>query len=60
MMMLDISDNEGDGNQPDLPPVLDFADLIDSEVQHQEEELEEKLKSCMARQAHHHKSIRCM
>eukprot|EP00978_Attheya_sp_CCMP212_P029274 scaffold103475_cov67-Attheya_sp.AAC.3 len=39
--IMDDSDNEG--NQPaELPPVLDFTDLIESEVLHQEEELERK------------------
>eukprot|EP00978_Attheya_sp_CCMP212_P030915 scaffold115210_cov32-Attheya_sp.AAC.1 len=42
---MDDSDSDNEGSErADLPPVLDFADLIESEVLHQEEELERKSK----------------
>ena len=43
--MMDDSDSDNEGTQPaELPPMPDFADLIESEVLHQEEEVESQSK----------------
>jgi hypothetical protein len=43
--MMDDSDSDNEGSQPaELPPMPDFADLIESEVLHQEEEVESQSK----------------